>query len=340
MHGGTKRSQKYSLKNKLFLQFASPEVESAYKAHVNAENAGRVNLLAKSLLFVLVILHTYEFLVLESGSTEFVASFSRVVVFVRTSWFFVVVMLNFAPQGWTEAALCIVQTYLLCSIAGMNAFRLTRLSIIDKYPDSNYSQVRLNCDYDLAIHSRDAFLLLWIVFGEALFNAIVPIRLIFSWIPLACVSVFFSTYLIFPSLRLDDGGGTALLLIFLISCSSLIWVSGFMNEKRERKLWALNRMREAESAWPLKLVELVFPLVVSVEDGNMKPLSQVQEHFGDRVHGLADLETLRDDGSYSLEIQELVNEVEATGMPSKRNSVIRPFGMKRSCGELSVRHRK
>jgi hypothetical protein len=330
MSGEAKFLQKYTLKSGSLLQFTDTEVESAYMEQAVGQNAGRVKIATTFLFFLLVIVHIYEFVVLAAGSMQYYnPSFLGVVGFVRISWFILLLLFRRTPKKYLEVGLCTLQTYLLCTIFGLNAFRLKRHSLVDMPPGGDYFAVWLNCDDDLAIHSRDMFLMLWIMFGEAFFNAIVPIRVIFSWIPLMCVSILFSSILIFPSLRLDDGGGTALVLIALVACSLIIWVSRFLDEKKDRKLWALTRIREAEFSWQHELVQLVFPIVVHVEDGCLKELSLVQEHFGSQVTELAHLPSKWRDGTSVLEIEELVKEVEATGHPAKRNMLIKPEGTER-----------
>ena len=196
MPGEMKRLQKYSLKGAGLLQFTDPEVESAYKEEVDARNVAKVRLATEFLIFLLVIVHIYEFVVLAAGSMQYYnPSFLGVVGFVRISWFILLLLFRRTPKKYLEVGLCTLQTYLLCTIFGLNAFRLKRHSLVDMPPGGDYFSVWLNCDDDLAIHSRDMFLMLWIMFGEAFFNAIVPIRVIFSWIPLMCVSILFSSIL-------------------------------------------------------------------------------------------------------------------------------------------------
>ena len=136
-----------------------------------------------------------------------------------------------------------------------------------------------SCDADLVIHARDVLVVAWLLLIQALFHVLVPIRAMISWIPAACVIILMSSFLIVPSLRLNDGGGTVLLLIILFSGSVIMWFSAFLNEKKDRKLYALNRIREIEASWQHELVQLVFPIVVRVVCGEVTPLSELQQHF-------------------------------------------------------------
>ena len=329
MSGEAKSFQRYRLRNARLPQFDDPEVESIYKGQVDARNAGRVKFASTFLLLLLFCVHGYDIVFLHEGSFESYLYLLGITGTVRLSWTIFLFLLRFTPPQYLEITLCTIRTYFLCTIAGLNAYRLKRLSLIDEISGGDYNMIWVKCDSDLAIHSRDTFLVMWILFGEAFFNAILPIRAILSWIPSVSIIIAFSSILIFPSLSLDDGGGTALLLMALVSCSSIIWYSRFLDEKKDRKLWALTRIREAESSWQRELLQLVFPIVVSVEDGRLKPLSLVQEHFGGEVVELADLPSRKDDGTILAEIEELVDEVEATGHPAKRNSLIHPRGAER-----------
>ena len=69
-------------------------------------------------------------------------------------------------------------------------------------------------------------------------------------------------------------------------------------------------------------MKLVFPIVVRVERGEMVPGEVLERHFG--VSRLADLPCRKDNGEEENEIQTLLDEVEAHGIPSKRNVLVQP----------------
>ena len=71
-------------------------------------------------------------------------------------------------------------------------------------------------------------------------------------------------------------------------------------------------------------MRLVFPIVVFTRDGLITPVSAFLHHFGVEVRSLDDLPNLREGGQHSADISRLVEEVEKTGMPSKRNLLIHP----------------
>jgi hypothetical protein len=306
------------------LRFEDPQVETLYKQQLENQIHRTLKVASPILLLFLVTLHLFEFFVLYNwrGFT----SVPWLLGVLRLSLLVVVVTLSLTPRRRIEIVVCATETYILCTIAAYNSFRMQRLSLIDKNTDSEYVRAWENCDKDLVIHARDTLLMVFILFAQAFFRNSMPVRVVVSWIPPACVSCFFSCFLIVPSMRLQDGGGTVLLLMLLIGVSSTIWVAGYLNEKKDREVYALTCQSEAKASWQQDLLELVFPIVVKVVDGNIAPLAQVQEHFGGQVSQLDDLPSRRDDGGYDTEIAALVTEVEATRKAAKRNALIEPRG--------------
>jgi hypothetical protein len=208
-----------------------------------------------------------------------------------------------------------------------NELRLKRLSLIDDVGDkAKFVLMLTKCDADMAIFARDAQKMCYALLFQVFFTGILRVRTTISWFPPVILSLGFSSLLVIPSLSLNDGGGTQTLLFALTANGCFMWIFSVLNERDQRKLWALNQIREAEAFWQQEFIQLVFPVVGRVDDGWMEPAAAIQTSFGVDVHNTADLLCLRDGGDYQPEIVAFVNEVEATGAPAKRNFMILPRG--------------
>jgi hypothetical protein len=159
-----------------------------------------------------------------------------------------------------------------------------------------------------------------------MYSGFLPVRSTYSWIPSVLVSVAFSFHITLPSLRLDDGGGTAILLLILIFMELSMWVFCRMNERENRENWALTRIREEDLSWQSEFVELNFPIVVRVKNGHLESTSILTRHLGTGVSELIDLLCVKENGAYDYAILDLVKEVAATGKAAKRNVLLAPAG--------------
>ena len=194
--------------------FTDEQVESAYRAQLDKQTTQRLRFATTLLLSFMAFIHIWEFVHLSEISFQVYASSWGLVGFIRVSFVLITLLLRIAPARYenvpvgmlnsvvnVEVAVCAAQIYTLCAICALNAFRLERHSLIDEVPESAYTKVWEHCEDDLVIHARDAILLIWILFSQFIFSVLVPIRVMLSWIPGACVSILFSSFLIFPSLR-------------------------------------------------------------------------------------------------------------------------------------------
>ena len=304
-------SNKYKYASSFWPCFTIPETEKEYVDAIATNNAMRINVSTSLIMVGMLIV---QVIVPKSLGLS---------LFLRVSFVVVCIILRFTPLRYREIAVIGAETYLLLAALFLNKFRLLRHSIIDEQAEAAYDKVWDDCSYDLTIHSRDSIEMLGIISLQIVF-LFFRTRSAISWIPPACTSLAFTCLLSVSSFRLNDGGGTVILFFFLIGASSALWLLSVFNERDHRELWALGRIRETEAEWQKEFVNIVFTVVVHVQRGRILQASALEPHFGVMVSDVSDLSSRKDNGDYELAIVDLVNEVEITGKPAKRNLLIRP----------------
>jgi hypothetical protein len=317
------------LVRKSCLRFEDDEVEKQYLNEVAIQNGRRVKAGTNAGLIVLSIYLVIEMTVRFPYVGEWSFASMGILMLIRISIYGTLLLLRLVPERYLEYTILLVETYLLCLVSLANVYRLKRYSLIDELPNTEFNDVWTNCDDDLTMHARDALLVCVTMGIEVFFGGILHIRTRIAWIPKACVTICFSSLYFVPTLRLNDGGGTGLLLIALVALFGFMLGVGALSEQDKREKWSLHRLREAEAESFRELLELAFPVVVSVErDGSIVEASDdLQQHFGVEVPTVDDLLCRRDDLSdYEPAVAALISDVERTRKPAKRNFMIRPRG--------------
>ena len=64
----------------------------------------------------------------------------------------------------------------------------------------------------------------FILLTEVAWSGFLQVRAVYSWIPPTSVSVAFGWLVFHPALKLDDGGGSVIILFLLVSTQGCIWV--------------------------------------------------------------------------------------------------------------------
>jgi hypothetical protein len=96
----------------------------------------------------------------------------------------------------------------------------------------------------------------------------------------------------------------------------------------ERHLWALIMIRKEESKYKEELLALIYPIVLHVVDGKLLQTDSIEVQFGQDVSTIEDLlSDINNDRRYvHSSVAKLVEEVEATNTPAKRDLTIWPRG--------------
>ena len=316
-------AESYELRNGFILRFKDPETEKTFLEDLGKDNEKRVKLGTK-LLIIIYFLAASVYLVAVESSYSAITSIATSWVLNMASYVGVVIIIQVSSSKYLEYVLCGSETFLLSFVLFMNMFRLKDESLINELPEGAYNRAWNNCDDDLAVHSRDAINVCVVLVLQAYFRTLARVRMTISWVVPTWLVLWF--HLLGVTSRLNDGGGTRLLLLLLFVGSFLIWIVNVFNERSHRQMWALLRMRDVESIWQKELLRLVFPIVVLVESGNVESPQAFKRHLGVDVANLADLPALRNDGTSGFDVSSLVSEVESTGRPSKRSLVLHPRG--------------
>ena len=210
MLGNTSKS-KYATVGTVFPRFEDPEVEQAYLQDIAHENQSRVRIGFWFCVGILICVFI---------ASIFISPSSGNLIWVAIAFGFLL-LLRETPVQYLEYSLITIETIILSLLLMTNDFRIQRILPGYEIPDTGFNRAWDKCDTDLATHARDAFLIC-ALFAVRSFLGVFIIRARLSWIGSACFCACFGFSVASPALRLDDGGGSAFLLLLLALASACL----------------------------------------------------------------------------------------------------------------------
>ena len=318
--------ERYSAADTKELRFADMEIEKRYREEVSERVHQQARAFKHVLASTLSILLIYEIVANWRGS------FLSTLLTLSPAYIFMIILiisLQWVSQENTEHFACVLT---LAALVGLlltaNSFRLDRLYPREGFPDNNWDWLWMEtCGHDFSESARDTMMVGVAMCVNSIFNIFVRVRTKLTLIlPMSISGI---ACLAFPSQRIEDGGNSERNFFLLVLQCWAHWFGSYLLEKQHRQNWALRRQAE-ESAALEKLIGLMFPVVVLVCDGHIIPAEEstapTEQIFGARVSNLLDLPEENATGDGSTELERLVDEVKASGLPAKRNLAVRPLG--------------
>ena len=310
------------------LAFEDAEAEKAYRVDNDLEQGARILFVTKFIVFLPIIRFVVD-LVFVFKWPFAMSDMANAMVHLLFPLLLVLLFRNVIKRFPSIASTLLTCAGMLYGVwvLSANVFRDKRLGLRDDIPPVPLNAVWENCEVDLATHTRDALNIVAVLTLTHVMNLVMRTRSTIAWIIPASTTSYFVFMVFFVDDRLEDGGGSNLLAFALTVSSVLVWFTRYLDELDHRALWVLTRERAEENRWRQELLELVFTVVASVQDGSiMDTTGAFQRQFGMEVSDLSDLPSRNPDGTYEPRLVELVKEVEATRRPAKRNLLIQPRG--------------